>query len=432
MMNFRWLRIIWLPALLGCYLIFAGCLGINATTQRPASEQWVTAWTTAPLAETPGKDTPPLRDATLKQVIRVTTTGRAVRVRIGNYFGSEPLVLNGACMSLVDGSSKTELSRVLYFGGNKAVSIPPREALLSDPIDCAVTARTDLAITLYITGLPATLTAHPGARATSFVTPGNAIDEAKPAGVRRTFTRWYFICGVDVLARDATALAILGDSITDGYGCPPDSYSRWPDELARRLHANPPTANMAVLNLGIGGNRLLRDGLGPKALTRIERDVFSQQGVTCLMIFLGINDIGTRLEARKKSEPYASATDIIEGLQQIADQARQRGLKVIGATITPYAGAGFYWSEDGDADRQAVNTWIRNSGRFDAIVDFDAILRDPQAPSHLAASFDSGDHLHPSVAGYAQMAREVDLTIFVPESHAMKSSSQSIAAPKYP
>ena len=209
----------------------------------------------------------------------------------------------------------------------------------------------------------------------------------------------------------------------------PDSNTRWPDELARCLHANSSTADVAVLNLGIGGNRLLRDGLGPKALARVERDVFGQQGVTCLIVFLGINDIGTRLEARKKGTPYASAADIVEGLRQLAVQAHQRGLKVIGATITPYAGAGFYWSEDGEADRQTVNAWIRTSKCFDAVIDFDVVLRDPQSPEHLAAPFDSGDHLHPSMAGYTQMARAVDLGLFVPELAGAKEPAAGVVVP---
>ena len=415
-MNLRWFRISrLLLALLGCSLFYAGCQG-RSVAVLSASEHWVTAWTTAPLAEVPGKETPALRDATLQQVVRVTAAGRAVRIRIGNYFGLESLVVGGARVAWVDGLTKEKFSRVLYFGGRETVSIPPGAAFVSDPVEHAAPAGADLSVALYITGLPATLTAHPGARATSLVTPGNALDAAKFTGAPQTFTRWYFLCGVDVLTHSGAALAILGDSITDGYGCPPDSYSRWPDELARRLHANPATAEVAVLNLGIGGNRLLRDGLGPKALTRVERDVFSQQGVGCLIIFVGINDIGTRLEARRKSTPYASATDIIEGLRQIADQARLHGLKVIGATITPYAGAGFYWSEDGEADRQVVNAWIRTSRCFDAVIDFDAVLRDALAPSRLAVSFDSGDHLHPSLAGYARMAQAVDLALFVPES----------------
>jgi lysophospholipase L1-like esterase len=403
--------------------------GLGFASPAETTERWVTAWTTAPLAETPGKDTPPLHNATLRQVVRVTAAGNAIRVRIGNYFGKEPLRLSGARLSLSNGSVQGGAAQVLLFGGERAVSVPPGEAVVSDPVDCAVKAGTDLSVALHIAALPATLTAHPGARATSFVTPGNVLDAANPAGASLTCTRWYFLCGVDVYTSSATALAILGDSITDGYGCPPDSHSRWVDGLARRLQANAATSQVAVLNLGIGGNRLLRDGLGPKALARVERDIHGQHGVTCLMVFIGINDIGTRLDARKKGESFASAEDIIEGLRQIADAARKRGLKVVGATITPYAGNTGYWCADGEADRQTVNAWIRTGGSFDAVVDFDAILRDPQQPNRLAEAFDCGDHLHPSVAGYARMAQAVDLALFVPETVVEKTPASAGAAP---
>ncbi|MFT3868718.1 MAG: SGNH/GDSL hydrolase family protein [Nibricoccus sp.] len=421
----------WLGFLLiaGLLAISSGCGFASATDPLLKNgESWVTAWTTAPLAETPGKDTPALKNATLRQVVRVTAAGRAIRIRIGNYFGKEPLELSGVRLNQMKSSAKAA-AEIVYFGGAKAVSVAPGEAVVSDPVQLPVDAGTDLSVAFHIAGLPATLTAHPGARATSYVTPGNVLDETNPAAAPLTCTRWYFLCGIDVCAASTTALAILGDSITDGYGCPPDSHSRWVDGLARRLQANSVTSRVAVLNLGIGGNRLLRDGLGPKAVARVERDVFGQHGVTCLMIFIGINDIGTRVDARKKGAPYASADDIIGGLKQIAEEARKRGLKVVGATITPYGGNTGYWSEDGEADRQKVNAWIRDSGSFDAVVDFDAVVRDPAQPDRLAAAFDCGDHLHPSLAGYARMAEAVDLSVFIPASQEAKSSKTALAAP---
>jgi len=423
----NWFATLWLTG----WFCIAVSIGFAAPAEHHSDERWVTAWTTAPLAETPGKDTPALLNTTLRQVVRVTVAGKTIRVRIGNYFGKEPLELGGARLNLADGSAqgRDSLAQVILFNGKKEISIPPGEAVLSDPVDCAVKAGTDLSVALYVTALPATLTAHPGARATSFVTPGNVLDEVKPAGASLTCTRWYFLCGVDVCTPTATALAILGDSITDGYGCPPNSHSRWVDGLARRLQANPATSQVAVLNLGIGGNRLLRDGLGPKALGRVERDIYGQHGVTCLMVFIGINDIGTRLDARKKGVPFASADDIIGGLRQIADETRKRGLKIVGATITPYGGNTGYWSADGEADRQKVNSWIRTGGSFDAVVDFDAILRDPQQPNRLVGSYDCGDHLHPSLAGYAQMAEAVDLAIFVPAAQTAQENKAAVAVP---
>jgi hypothetical protein len=231
-MNWRAFRIAWLAVLLGYSAIFAGASYSSAKAQPTSNEHWVTAWTTAPLAETPGKGTPPLLNATLRQVVRLTAAGKAIRVRIGNYFGKEPLVLSGAFINLVDGSAMGGQPQIVLFGGKRAVSVPAGEAFVSDPVDCAVRAGADLSVALHIAALPATLTAHPGARATSFVTPGNVLDDKQSAGTPLACTRWYFLCGVDVQTSSAEALAILGDSITDGYGCPPDSNSRWPDGLA--------------------------------------------------------------------------------------------------------------------------------------------------------------------------------------------------------
>lgn len=382
-------------------LLLAWCVGATVALAGADDARWVTAWTTAPLAETPGKDTPPLLGGTVRQVMRVTIAGTDLRLRFGNHFGAEPLVLEqvGVRSQAGDGAMRT-----VRFGGQGRAEVAPGSSLVSDPVDLSVVAGETLDVSFVVAQLPRVLTGHSAARATSSVIPAGAEPGAAPV----TFTRWYFLAGIDVVNPRARAFAILGDSITDGYGIAPDSYARFPDALARRLQAEPAWADIAVLNLGIGGNRLLRDGLGPRALDRVQRDVFDQPGVGAVMLFLGINDIGTRLEARKQQQAYASAADIIGALQHLAEAARARALKVVGATITPYRGADFYWSEDGEADRQAVNDWIRRAPCFDAVVDFDAALRDPAAPDRLAAAFDSGDHLHPSPAGYAELARAID------------------------
>ena len=197
--------------------------------------------------------------------------------------------------------------------------------------------------------------------------------------------------------------------------------------LSRRLETNPATANVAVLNPSIGGNRLLRDGLGPHGLSRLERDVFAQHGVTTVIVCLGINDIGTGRDARKKGQPYATADDLIAGLRQLIERAHAHGLKVIGATLTPYGESRMYWSEEGNADRQQVNEWIRYGGRFDGVIDFDATLRDPDAPTRLLHAFDSGDHLHPSVKGYARMGESIDLGLFDPARLAPKQTAATAA-----
>lgn len=399
-------------------LLFVLAWSVATVASAPATaanaERWVTAWTTATFAETPGKETPPLKEMTLRQIVRVTAAGSAFRIRIGNYFGGEPLVIGAARVAMASkpGASDGDGWHAVRFKGGEALTVPPGEAVDSDPIESAVLAGGGLTVDLYVRDLPQKLTVHSASRATAYVFSGNIVGEKSDPKPAQTCTRWYFLSAVDVRSNVASAIAVMGDSIADGYGCPPDSYARWPDVLSRRLEANPATANIAVINPSIGGNRLLRDGLGPRGLSRIGRDVFAQHGVSALIVCLGINDIGTRIGAKKNHQPYASADDIIAGLRQVADDARQRGLMVIGATLTPYAGAGFYWSEDGEADRQAVNEWIRYGGSFDRVIDFDALLRDPQAPTHLLAAYDSGDHLHPSVAGYARMGESIDLAMF--------------------
>ncbi|HRP05300.1 MAG TPA: SGNH/GDSL hydrolase family protein, partial [Opitutaceae bacterium] len=257
------------------------------------------------------------------------------------------------------------------------------------------------------------LTTHPGSRTTSYLATETDSDTFRQAAARK-IVHWYFLSGLEVeTERPTAAIVVLGDSITDGYGTTTDGNDRWTDVLARRLQEQGPGNRIAVLNQGIGGNRLLRDGLGPNILARFDRDVIAQSGARWVIVLAGINDIGTRLSAREKGEPYASAADIIHALSQIIVRAHAKDMIVIGGTLTPYAGAGFYWSEDGEADRQTVNQWIRTSGQFDAVIDFDAALRDPENPTRLASAFDSGDHLHPSLAGYAEMARVVDLRHFL-------------------
>jgi len=267
-------------------------------------------------------------------------------------------------------------------------------------------------VTAYVRGAPADVTGHPGSRTTSYLQAGNAVAATDlPAAAR--VDHWYFLSGIEVRAgRSAAAVAILGDSITDGRGSTTNGNDRWPDNLARRLQANPATREVAVLNQGIGGNRLLQDGLGPNVLARLDRDVLAQAGVRWLIVLEGINDIGARVRARERGEPWATAQDVIAALEQIVVRAHARGIRAYGATILPYEGATSYFTVDGEADRQAVNAWIRASGVFDGVIDFDAATRDRERPSRLSPAVDGGDHLHPSAAGYRIMADAVDLGLF--------------------
>ena len=355
-----------------------------------------------------------LTDATLRQVVRVSLGGRMVRLRLSNAFGATPLVVHGVHLARASaaGTIQAGTDRAVRFHGERSVSVPPGAVMLSDPVALELPALADVAISLHIQKVPALLTGHPGSRTNSYVMPGDRLADAEMSTAKKT-VHWYFITGLDVVdsVGHAAAVAILGDSITDGYGCTTDANNRWTDELARRLQANPATRSVGVLNHGIGGNRLLRDGLGPNALARFERDVISQTGVRWLVILEGINDLGTRAEARAKGETFASAADVIAAYAQMIERARSHGIRVFGATILPFEGSKNYWTAEGDEDRRTINTWIRTSGRFDAVIDFDAALRDETNPHRLAAAWDN-DHLHPSLAGYKRMAESVDLRLF--------------------
>lgn len=402
-------------------LCLAGALAAAAAA-RPAAQapdaRWVGTWATAPQLTEPGNlpPAPGFADVTVRQVVQVSIGGPRVRVRFSNEFGRGPLTLVAARIARSAGGSTIQpgTDRALTFAGQPHATIPEGAPMVSDPLDFDLPPLSQLAITLRLRGVPAEVTGHPGSRTTSYFQVGDAMTAVDlPEAVR--VDRWYFLGGVDVLASDAAAaVAVLGDSITDGRGSTTNGQDRWPDQLARRLQANPATSRVAVLNLGIGGNRLVRDSLGPNALARLDRDVLAAPGVRWLIVLEGINDIGTAVTARAKGEPAATADDVIAAYGQIVARARGRGLRVYGATLLPFGGAVPYDSPQSETDRQRVNTWIRTGGAFDAVIDFDAITRDLASPTRLSAAVDGGDHLHPSAAGYRIMAEAIDLTLFTP------------------
>lgn len=337
-----------------------------------------------------------------------------MRVRFSNAFGNTPLAIPSAHVALAAGGSsiKPASDRPLTFHGVSVVTIPPGALMYSDPLPFELAPLSDLAVTIHLAGVPQSITAHPGARGTSYLQAGDFVSVAEmPTAIR--IDHWYFLNGVDVLVKNsAAAVVTLGDSITDGRGSITNGNGRWTDYLARRLQTEKRTRNVAVLNEGIGGNRLLHDGLGPNVLARLDRDVLAQSGVRWLIVLVGINDLGARKAAGRRDEQPVSSSQIIAAYEQIILRAHAHSIRVYGATLLACEGAN-YFSTDLEADRQAINSWIRTSGSFDAVIDLDAATRDPGQPSRLSEAADSGDHLHPGDQGYRAMADAINLQFFL-------------------
>ena len=412
--------------------------------QTRRADHWVATWTTAvvarpsivtpvaapagpPVQGTPaaggggGQAGPPAlppvtpNNQTLRQIVRSTIAGSRARVVFANTFGTAPLNIGAASIALRDKDSAIlpSSARKLTVNGNGGFRVPAGAIIVSDAVELAVPARADLAIDIFVAddlgGGASPITMHNGANQTSYVSPpGDHTGEATLQN--STMTRsWFLISRLEVVAApQAGAIATFGDSITDGTRSTVDTNNRWPDYLARRLAAQG-TGQFGVLNVGIAGNRLLSEGnaaAGINALARFERDVLAQPGVTHVIVMEGINDIGV---AGQNQSP--SADDLIAAHRQMIERAHARGLKIYGATLTPFEGAA-YFTLEGEAKRQAVNRWIRTSGMYDAVIDFDLVTRDPAAPTKLLPMFDSGDHLHPGDVGYKAMGEAIDLALF--------------------
>lgn len=377
---------------------------------------WVGTWASAQMPLDTKDALPPTasRDVTLRQLVRVSAGGSKVRVHVSNAFGREPLTITEVHIAKAasPGSSRIGLptDRAVTFQGQRSITIPAGADYLSDPVAAAVPALTTLAISMHVASLPKVETGHAGSRATSYFAAGDRTSATELSGAGTT-DHWYFVSGVDVARPATAAVAVLGDSITDGHGVATNTDRRWTDYLAARLAKSRPTA---VLNLGIGGNRLLADGLGPNALARFDRDVLERNGVRTLIILEGVNDLGvlTRDGPVLPEQHRALVQQMIAAYAQMVARAHNRGIKVIGATIMPDGASGYYHPDaSNEADRAAVNAWIREPGNFDGVVDFDALMRDPAHPERLRKEFDSGDGLHPSPAGYRFMGEAVPLSL---------------------
>ena len=402
------------PLLLGMAVVPASARH-SKSDANDKDDHWVGTWASSPqLGDARNEPPAPgFTDSTLRQIVHVSIGGKQIRIRFSNAFGATVLTISSAHVALAAGGSaiKPGSDRPLTFHGQACVIIPPGAPTYSDPVDFDLGPLSDLAVTIHLAGVPDGVTTHPGARATSYLQAGDLVSAADmPAAVR--VDHWYFLNGVDVLAKHSAAAAVmLGDSITDGRNSTTNGNGRWPDDLARRLQARKGTKDVAVLNEGIGGNRLLHDGLGPNALARLDRDVLAQSGVRWLIVLEGTNDLGTRVGGQERNEQAATVQAIIAAYEQIILRAHVHNIRVYGATIMPCEGSS-YFNIDLEADRQSINNWIRAPGHFDIVIDLDAATRDPQKPSHLSAAADSGDHLHPADAGYRIMADAIDLKLF--------------------
>ncbi|MDE1937926.1 MAG: SGNH/GDSL hydrolase family protein [Alphaproteobacteria bacterium] len=407
-----------------CFALFVGlCLlaPAQALSARQLPLHWVGSWAAAQLVVDPDKGEPAVdfKDATLRQVVHLSLGGRVLRLRISNVFGTTPLHLTAVHIARplpgTPGAIVAASDTPLTFSGRTDVTIPAGAEYVSDPVDFAVAPLSDLVVSMHFDNAPSPMTGHHGSRATSFFVQGDAVSQAElPDAVK--LEHWYVITGVDVQGgpKDA-AIVTFGDSITDGYKSTPDMNDRWPDDLARRLQASPATRNLAVLNEGIDGNRVLLDGWGPNALSRFDRDLLVQPGVRYLILLEGINDLGnlTREQKVPPAEHLALVEHLIAAYKQIAARAHAHGIKAYIGTVTPDMDNNYYPPDAvNEADRQELNAWIRVQHDFDGVIDFDAAVRDPSHLDQMLPVYDSGDHLHPGPAGYQVMGDAVPLALF--------------------
>jgi len=395
------------------YRIAAALLGLAWAACAPAEDYWIETWASAQQIPEPQNSLPDesLHDATLRQIVHPARGGTHFRLRLSNAFGTQPLIVDAVTAARSEDPATARIATPVRvnFSGRPSVTIPAGADYLSDDISLDLPTGSSLAVTLHLPEPPARQTGHPGARATSYLLAGNHVADADLDGAKPV-EHWYQLSGVEVRAPAGTAVvAAFGDSITDGHGATLNGDDRWPDDLARR--------GAVVLNLGIGGNHLLTDGLGPSALARFDRDVLARPGVRSVIVLEGINDLGNL--AREHPMPEAAHADLVARMvaayEQLIERAHDRGLRIAGGTLLPFVGTDYYHPDAAtEADRQAVNHWIRSPGHFDAVIDFDQVTREPKDLSRLRAEYDCGDHLHPSPAGYRAMAEAVPLDQVMP------------------
>ena len=395
-------------------------LGVVAPNAHAQASTWLYTWTASPMSPPQGLAVPPgLYNETVRQNVFLSEGGERLRVELSNEFGAVPVTVTAASVALTaeDASFQPGTYRPLTFSGDRSVTLIPGMPMLSDPVDLSAQPLSELAISLYFEDFTEIATVHELGVATAYISADGDFTDDAELPVRQTTTARLFITGVVVeAAEDARTIVAFGDSITDGYNSTVDANHRWPNALARRLADAPGFENVSVVNGGISGNRVLRNGAGMSALARFERDVLSLPNVSHVVILEGINDIGWPDTFLTGDEP-PTPEQLIGGYQQLIDRAHLHGITVVGATLTPFEDTfegeplADYYTPSKETTRLRVNEWIRNSGAFDAVIDFDAVLRDPEDPSRLRPEYDSGDHLHPNDVGYRAMAEAVDLEV---------------------
>jgi lysophospholipase L1-like esterase len=400
----------WVTLLCLLTLTLGGCAAKNG-------DRWVATWAASPfgfVAFGPAAAPASFVNQTLRQKLRVSVGGDQVRVRFSNELGTTPLVIGAATLALAGSESAIDRASLhtLTFGGAPSITIPAGAPALSDPVDLALNDLAELAISIYLPDESAPATMHMGRSA--YVSAAGDFTQAPDLQGAELTTNHVFLTGVYVHTRDNVAVvAALGDSITDGAASTPHSYNSWPDHFSARVAAD----HIAVVNHGISGNQILSDGAGTSALARFDRDVLSTPGLTHVIVLEGINDIGTGgfnfPGTAGPAPPERRAEDLIAGYRQLIARAHAKGLKIYGGTLTPFEGtfAGYYTPAK-DEVRLEVNNWIRGSGEFDGVIDFEAAIRDEANPRVMRAEYDSGDKLHPGDAGYRRMAEAIDPALF--------------------
>ncbi len=406
--------IFFLGGLVTCFFLMSCAHRKPAETQSDITqtENWVGTWATAPQLVEPGNmpPSPGLSNNTLRQVVRVSIGGDVLRVRFSNVFSQQSVTMKSVAIAVSLEGSLVDVStqKLLTFYGEHNVIIQPGEEVVSDPVSFSLAPGSRLAITIGFGETSPTVTGHPGSRTTSYILDGDQISSADFANAVPT-DHWYNINAMEVqTAPQAAAIAVLGNSITDGRGSGTNKQNRWTDILSERLLMNQKTSNYSVLNLGIGGNCVLRSGLGPTALNRFDRDIISQNGVRWLLILEGINDIGG---IRSRENAPQVVNELMDAYNQMIDKAHAKNIKVYGCTILPFAGS-FYDTPFRQEARDMVNEWIRKSGKFDAVIDFDKVMSSVDEPKKMQADIHDGDLLHPNELGYRKMGESIDLNLF--------------------